>query len=85
MSPTPAPKNLDDARRREDIAAVIAGAAADIDAVALRTAIAVRRLEAHNAEPNKVVAVTRAARALGELAAAMRRDGLLERDQQQLL
>lgn len=69
----------------EDMVAVIAAVALDVDGVMVRASRAAQRLEAMGAEPNLVVAARRAAAGLGELAAKVRRDGLLRQDQQQLL
>lgn len=77
--------SMEPARRKEEIAAVIAALAADVDAVATRSSNAVRRLEALHAEPNAVVAARRAVSGLADVASALRREGLLRQDQQKLL
>lgn len=73
------------ARDREDIAAIVAAVAIDIDAVTSRTCTAIERLEALDALPNQVVAVRRAAERLAEAAAALRREGILHSNPQQRL
>lgn len=61
----------------EDAAAVLTAVALDIDAVAVRTVKALRRLETGQADRKLVEATRRAMHALPEVAAALRREGLL--------
>jgi hypothetical protein len=72
-------------RKREQIATVIAGVATEVDAVAMRAAKAIAKLETLDARPNDIVAVRRAVEGLDEVGKALRRDSLLAPDQQRLL
>jgi hypothetical protein len=63
--------------RPEDAVAVLAAAALDIDAVATRTVGRWERLEGADADPVLRSATRRAAESLAEVAAQLRREGLL--------
>ncbi len=72
-------------REDERVATIIAAMAADVDAVVWRGGIAMRKLEALDAEPNMIVAARRALDAMHEVARALRRDGFFAGPQQRLL
>lgn len=73
------------AETAEARAAALHAVAAEIDALASRTARTARQVETHGADSIQVTALRRAADRLAETADALRRDGLLGHDQQRLI
>jgi hypothetical protein len=69
----------------EELIGIVVAAAADIDAVADRTATALRRLEQAGAGMHLQLAARRAAETLADIAAVLRRDSFLDSGQQRLL
>ncbi|MGH8929781.1 MAG: hypothetical protein ACRDZO_03865 [Egibacteraceae bacterium] len=70
-------KTSNEPLRPEKAALILAGAAIDIDAVAERTVIKLRQLEAGDAGEKLIGATRRAAIALEQAASRLRREGLL--------